>query len=436
MPARTPSLETPAPGSGTAALHLRADGLSFSFPDRRVLTDISLVVPTGRPTGLLGQNGSGKSTLLQVLAGRLQPTAGTVSAPGPVGLLHQDLPFPAEATVDEVVTEALSRSRRLEQELAAAGEALAAGTGPGEATLTPQAVRRYDQLLAEATLADAWNADSRAETVLAALGLATLDPCARLAEISGGQRERLALAHLLIARPITWLLDEPTNHHDDDGAAFVTGAIAAHPAPVLTARHDRACLDEATSAQLDLDPAETPLARPDGGARVYTGGFSDYLLARFEARDRWEHRFRAEQEELTRLRQAVRDSYDVGRENAARAEVRMARKFHADRSATRVSRHVREARARLAQLEQEQVRKPPAQLYFTHLPAAARGPGGSAGAVLVSAREVRVQGRLAPVSLSLSAGQQLLITGANGSGKSTLLEVLTGHLSADGGSVF
>src|SRR5690625_7510995 len=76
MPARTPSLETPAPGSGTAALHLRADGLSFSFPDRRVLTDISLVVPAGRPTGLLGENGSGKSTLLQVLAGRLEPSAG------------------------------------------------------------------------------------------------------------------------------------------------------------------------------------------------------------------------------------------------------------------------------------------------------------------------------------------------------------------------
>src|SRR5699024_5720122 len=222
MPARTPSLETPAPGSGTAALHLRADGLSFSFPDRRVLTDISLVVPAGRPTGLLGENGSGKSTLLQVLAGRLEPSAGTVSAPGPVGLFHQGLPFSVQATVGAVVSESLSHSRPLEQQLAVAGEALAAGTGPGEATPTPQAVRRCDQLLAEATLADDWNADSRAEMVLAALGLAGLGPGTRLTEISGGQRERLALAHLLIGRPTTWLLDEPTNHLDDEGAAFLT----------------------------------------------------------------------------------------------------------------------------------------------------------------------------------------------------------------------
>src|SRR5690625_1495867 len=264
MPARTPSLETPAPGSGTAALHLRADGLSFSFPDRRVLTDISLVVPAGRPTGLLGENGSGKSTLLQVLAGRLEPSAGTVSAPGPVGLLHQGLPFPVQATVGEVVSEALSHSRRLEQQLAAAGEALAAGTGPGEATPTPQAVRRYDQLLAEATLADAWNADSRAEMVLAALGLAGLGPGTRLTEISGAQRERLALAHLLIGRPTTWLLDAPTIHLADEGAAFLTGAITSHPGPVLIASHDRAFLAEATRARPDRDPAEPTPAPPAG----------------------------------------------------------------------------------------------------------------------------------------------------------------------------
>ncbi|MFC7375201.1 ABC-F family ATP-binding cassette domain-containing protein [Brachybacterium sp. GCM10030268] len=415
------------------ALHLRAEGISFSFPDRRVLTDISLVVPAGRPTGLLGENGSGKSTLLRILAGALQPEGGTVSAPGPVGLLHQELPFPASATLADVVADALARSRRLERELARAGEALAGGTG-GPA---PEAARRYDRLLAEATLADVWNADRRAETVLAGLHLDGPGRSTRLDRISGGQRERLALAHLLIARPTTWLLDEPTNHLDDDGAAFLASAIHEHPGPVLIASHDRAFLDDATLAQLDLDLAESPVASAPGGLTLYTGGFSEYLLARLEARERWEHRFRAEQEELTSLRRAVTDSAEVGHaRRGPRTEARAAKKFYADRNAKTVSRRLREARARLEQLEAEQVRKPPAELHFTHLPSALRrGGGGADGAVLVTASRAAVSGRLAPTSFSLAAGQRLLVTGPNGSGKSTLLDTVTGALEPTAGSI-
>ncbi|MGO3504548.1 ABC-F family ATP-binding cassette domain-containing protein [Brachybacterium tyrofermentans] len=431
-----PSALAAAPtGTGDPALHLRADGISFSFPDRRVLTDVSLVVPAGRPTGLLGENGSGKSTLLRVLSGDLAPDGGAVSAPGPLGVLHQELPFGSEATLAAVVADALDRSRRLERELAEAGEALGAGGGDP----TPEASRRFDELLAEATLADVWNADQRAETVLAGLGLAGIDPLTALGSISGGQRERLALAHLLISRPTTWLLDEPTNHLDDDGAAFLTAAIAAHPGPVLIASHDRAFLDDATTAQLDMDPTESPLRTEIGGLSVYTGGFSDYLLARFEARDRWEHRFRTEQEELTVLRRAVKDSETVGHAGAApRTEARASKKFYADRNAAVVSRRLRESRARLAQLEEEQVRKPPAELHLTHLPdAPGRGRGGGAGtgSVMLTASRVAVEGRLAPTSFSLSTGDRLLVTGANGSGKSTLLDTVTGLLDPTSGSV-
>ncbi len=429
MPARAPST-VPAPTRGPA-LHLRADALSFSFADVRVLTDVSLVVPAGRPTGLLGENGTGKSTLLRLLAGELTPTTGTVTAPGPIGLLHQELPSVTGATLGEVLVDALQRSRRLESELVAAGEALAAA----DADPTPQAARRYDDLLAAATLADVWNAERRAEEVLAGLSLSGIAPGTPLTAISGGQRERLALAHLLIARPTTWLLDEPTNHLDDDGAAFLTAAIAAHPGPVLIASHDRAFLDDATTAQLDLDAAESPAAEEPGGLTAYTGGFSQYLLARFEARDRWEHRHRAEQEELAALRQAVADSASVGHEGAApRTEARASKKFYADRNATVVSRRLRESRARLHQLEREQVRRPPAELHFTHLPAAS-GRGAAAGAVQLAVSGAAVAGRLAPTSFSLSAGQHLLVTGANGAGKSTLLDVVTGRLAPTAGTV-
>ncbi|MDN5685976.1 MAG: ATP-binding cassette domain-containing protein [Brachybacterium sp.] len=440
---------------GDPRLHLRADGLSVSYPDRRVLTDVSLVVPAGRPTGLLGENGSGKSTLLRILAGDLVPDTGTASAPGPVGVLHQELPAGPTTALADVVADALERSRRLERELAAAGEALAADDGEPAA----QAARRYDELLAEAALADVWNADRRAETVLAGLSLDGIVPATPLGEISGGQRERLALAHLLISRPTTWLLDEPTNHVDDDGAAFLTATIAAHGGPVLVASHDRAFLDDATAAQLDLDPAESPARDEPGGLTLSTGGFSDYLVARFAARDRWEQRFRAEQDELKDLRQAVKDSANVGHDGAGpRTEARASKKFYADRNATVVSRRLREARARLAQLEQDQIRKPPAELHFTHLPpvpgrgGSAQGPGaaggavagggpaagggrGAAGGVLLTASELAVDGRLGPVSFSLSAGEHLLVTGANGSGKSTLLETVTGHLAPTHGTV-
>ena len=432
MPAHptTPVPSAAASAAGDPSLHLRADGISFSYPDRRVLTDVSLVVPAGRPTGLLGENGSGKSTLLRILAGDLMADAGISEAPGPVGVLHQELPLGPDAPLAAVVDDALDRSRRLEQELIAAGEELAGAAGDP----APHLARRFDHLLAEATIADVWNAERRAEEVLDALGLADLDPATALGRISGGQRERLALAHLLIARPTTWLLDEPTNHLDDDGAAFLAAAIAAHPGPVLIASHDRAFLDDATGAQLDLDPAESPLASEPGGLTAYTGGFSDYLLARFEARDRWEQRFRSEQEELTRLRQAVRDSASVGHAGAApRTEARSAKKFYADRSAAVVSRRLREARTRLARLEEEQVRKPPAELHLTHLPEAPRG--GRGGEVQLAVNAVEVAGRLPATSFSLSAGQRLLITGANGSGKSTLLDVIAGDLDPTAGTV-
>src|SRR5699024_5005155 len=206
MPAH-PSAAAPI-AAADPTLHLRADGISFSFPDRRVLTDISLVVPAGRPTGLLGENGSGKSTLLRILAGELPADSGTHEVPGPVGVLHQELPFGPAATLTDVVADALERSRRLERELIAAGEELASeAEEPGA-----RAAQRYDALLAEATLADIWNADRRAEEVLAGLGLDALEPSTALVRISGGLRERLDLSNLLIARPTSCLLLDTTTH--------------------------------------------------------------------------------------------------------------------------------------------------------------------------------------------------------------------------------
>src|SRR5690606_32967336 len=125
MPSHTSSA---APAAADPSLHLRADGISFTYPGlaaaRRVLTGVSLVVPAGRPTGLLGENGSGESTLLRVLGGYLQPDAGSCEGPGAVGLPRQELPFGPRTPLAGVLAAALARSPRLERGLTTAGEEL------------------------------------------------------------------------------------------------------------------------------------------------------------------------------------------------------------------------------------------------------------------------------------------------------------------------
>ena len=81
--------------------HLRLDGLSKSYPDRRVLTDIDLSVSQGERLALIGENGAGKSTLLRLVAGVEQPDSGSVEVPGRVGLLWQQPPFALADTVDD-----------------------------------------------------------------------------------------------------------------------------------------------------------------------------------------------------------------------------------------------------------------------------------------------------------------------------------------------
>lgn len=469
-------------GLGHAA-HLSVDGVSQSFPDRRVLTDVSFTVPSGERACLIGENGTGKSTLLRIIAGLVEDHGGTIAAPGSVGLFHQQPPFALDHTVEEVLAEASAPVRAVAEEVARLAEALAvgppSGTTPAPGSggrLTPgtpepseDLATAYDRALAEASRTDAWDVDRQVERLVDGLGLARIPRDRRARELSGGQLSRLSLTWLLLRRPDTLLLDEPTNHLDARGTALLVDLLIGWTGPVLIASHDRAFLDEVATTLLDLDPAPRPhtqvrdipgggvVAGPAGdlgtgagfGVTRFSGRYSDYLLHRLEERERWERRYRDEQSELKRLRQRVADDHSVGHaDRPPRTEGKMAQKFYSDRNAKVVSRRVNDAATALARLEREQVRRPPAVLRFHGLDAATPGRGAghrdtardrarnrpASGPVLVAA-QVSVANRLAPVSLSLAPRSRLLITGPNGAGKSTLLRILAGDLTPDAGSV-
>ncbi len=425
--------------------HLRIEGLSVSFPDRRVLTDVSFSVPAGERIGLIGENGSGKSTLLRAVAGLIEPSAGSivVGAPpttGPeVALLHQEPPF----TPDETVAQALERS------VSAARAAIAAVGELGELVAAAPEDSRiselYSQVLDESDRLDAWEIDSKIATMLSGLGLADLEPERLTSQLSGGQRARLSLAWLLLSTPGVLLLDEPTNHLDDTAIAYLVEVLKSWRGPVLMASHDRAFLDEAATALVDLDPAPVPHSvsqslTDDGpgsgiGVTRFSGNYSDYLEHRRDTMLRWRQQYRDEQAELKRLRASVHEQRTVGHAGRGpRTEARASKKFYADRNAKVVARRVNDARSRLEEAKKVQVRKPPTMLEFRGLAAAGSPNLVSAEPVLV-ATEVAVNGRLGPVSLSVSRGQKWLITGPNGCGKSTLLGVLADRLEPSSGTV-
>ena len=441
-------MPSPSFTHSNSATHLRVDGISMSFADRRVLTDVSFIVSAGELTGLIGENGSGKSTILRIIAGLTTPDAGTVrvTAPGGrtprIGLLHQQPPFHPSSSIAEAVESAVAQLRAAATAVDVAAAALAAA--PDDET----AARVYAEALETAEKLGAWDVDSRIDAMLAGLGLSNLPRERLTGQLSGGQRSRLSLAWLLLSAPEVLLLDEPTNHLDDTATDYLRGVLTAWQGPVLIASHDRAFLDETVTSLIDLDPAPLPHAHTgdlvgDGegagiGITRFSGTYTDYLQARRQARQRWQRQYRDEQAQLKRLRAAVGTNQIVGHTDwKPRSEVRMAQKYYADRNAAVVSRRVNDARSRLEHLRERQIRKPPQDLHFRGLAAehAAKPINATATGPVLTASSAAVSGRLAPTSLAVSAGEKWLITGPNGSGKSTLLHLFAGDISPTSGVV-
>ena len=452
------------------SLYLRADGLSVSYPDRRIFTDLRFTVAPGQRLGLIGENGAGKSTLLRLVASASPSASGSGSGPADAasaavpdhavvdgrvtrplrtGLLAQDLPFQAHDRAADVLEAALAEVRGIERELgeAAAGLAFADGDRAVQASAT-----RYADALDAAERAEVWSADARRDELLEGLGVAGVALDRRIDEISGGQRSRFALAALLLRAPDALLLDEPTNHLDDAAAAFLEARLRAWRGPVMFASHDREFLDRVATGLLDLDPGRVGAlalagsggARPGAsrdevlaasGGTVFGGGFSEFLTVKAEEHRRWQRQYDAEQEELKRLRAGVADTArNVSHGRAATDNDKFLKHFKRGKVEQAVSRRVRNAEVRLATLEREQVRKPPAPLAFAGIPSGSHALEEASG-LLLQLSDVAVDGRLELDVLQVAPLTRLLVTGANGAGKSTLLGVLAGTLGVDRGVV-
>src|SRR4030081_1143367 len=232
-------------------------GLSKSYPTRKVLENINLSFYPDAKIGVLGVNGSGKSTLLRIMAGIDQEFAGEgwVADGARVGYLDQEPQLDAEKSVRENVMEGVAPQKAIldrYNELAA--------------NYSDETADEMTKLQDEMEAQGLWDLDSKVDQAMDALRCPPDD--ADVAKLSGGERRRVALCKLLLDQPDLLLLDEPTNHLDAESVSWLEGHLREYPGAILIVTHDRYFLDNVTSWILELDR---------GKGIPYEGNYSAWL---------------------------------------------------------------------------------------------------------------------------------------------------------------
>src|SRR5213592_3656313 len=217
-------------------------GLTKSYPTRKVLDNVHLSFYPDAKIGVLGVNGSGKSTLLRIMAGLDKEYNGEawVAEGARVGYLEQEPHLDETKTVRENVMEGVAPKK-----------ALVDRYNEIAANYTDETADEMAKLQDEIDAKNLWDLDSQVELAMDALRCPPDD--ADVTKLSGGERRRVALTRLLLEQPELLLLDEPTNHLDAESVAWLEGHLRNYPGAILIVTHDRYFLDNVTGWILELD---------------------------------------------------------------------------------------------------------------------------------------------------------------------------------------
>jgi len=370
---------------------LSVEHLTKTYGEKTLFEDISFGVAEGDKVGIIGVNGTGKSTLLKVIAGQETADSGQVTMSGrvTVRMLAQNPAYDPEETILE---HALGGDSPQLAAVRAYHEALQSlELNPSDETMQQKLVvanAKMDEL-------NVWQLENEAKTALSKLGLN--DFSLRMGVLSGGQRKRAAMAAALVQPSDLLILDEPTNHIDNESVAWLESMLQKRRGALLMITHDRYFLDRVANRVLELDR---------GRAFFYEANYSRFLELKLEREDR-------------------EAASEAKRQNLLRNELAWIRRGAKARTTKQ--------KARIDRFEALK----------------AQAPGQSNGKLDVSIASSRLGRKIVELEhVGHSFGSRTLfrdfsyktvpedrvgIVGRNGSGKSTLLKVIGGRLIPEHG---
>ena len=370
--------------SATSAL-FSASQLTLSFGNQVILDGATLAVNPGEKVGLVGRNGCGKSSFLKMVAREEVPDSGELAYRQKLVVGYLPQTFELDDTAD-----VLANVRAGAAEIIALMDAY-----ENDSSVSPEALEDLGHQIEQV---DGWNLDARIDTVMRALGT---PPATRsVAQLSGGEKRRVALARALVSSPDLLVLDEPTNHLDAESINWLETYLAASPSACLVVTHDRYFLDHIATRIVEIS---------EGRCYSHDGNYSDYLVAKAARQEQAQAAEGKRQRFLKREIEWVRAGVKArGTKQRSRID-----NFYA----------VKNEKAPEKELDMNLVIPPAPQL----------------GNVVVDLEEVTASIAGKPLfyglDLGFEAGQCTGVLGRNGMGKTTLLRTIMGDHKPDSGSV-
>jgi len=360
-------------------------------PKRVILKDISLSFFPGAKIGVLGLNGSGKSSLLKIMAGEDKEIEGE-AIPMPdmrIGFLPQEPQLDPEQTVRQEVEEGLGELLEAKKKLDEIYAAYAEPDADFDKLATEQA--KYEAILA----ASGSDVEHQLEIAADALRLPPWD--AKIANLSGGEKRRVALCRLLLSKPDMLLLDEPTNHLDAESVDWLEQFLQKFPGTVVAVTHDRYFLDNAAQWILELDR---------GHGIPWKGNYSSWL-------EQKEQRLQIEAKQESARIKAMQKELEWVRSNPKARQAK--------------------SKARFDELSSyEQQKRNETQEIF--IPVAER-LGDSVIEFKNVSKGYGERLLIDDLSIKIPPGAIVGIIGPNGAGKSTLFRMIMGKEKPDGGEI-
>jgi len=373
---------------------LQANKIERSFAGELLFDNINLQVDERDRIALVGKNGAGKSTLLKILVGEEEPTSGEINKKKDVSLsyLAQDSRFESENTIYNEMLHVFDDLRRAETQLRQME--LEMGEKYGEDL--DKLMADYDRLLENFRQAGGFTYEADIRAILNGFKFDESMWQTKIAELSGGQNTRLALAKMLLEKPNLLVLDEPTNHLDIETIAWLENYLVNYSSALIIVSHDRYFLDKVATVTLDL--TKHSLDR-------YVGNYSRFVELKEQKLATEAKNYEKQQKEIAALE-------DFVNRNLVRAST------------------TKRAQSRRKQLEKmERLDKPEAGKKSANMTFQSEKTSGNV-VLTVENAAIGYDGEILsePINLDLRKMNAVVIVGPNGIGKSTFIKSIVDQI--------